>query len=549
MMNCEDIRAYLDMIAAEEYPVCREQKLLRDHVKEAFQTEDLLVDEEQLEKYMNLQKYFSYELFPWEKFLFTVHNCVYKANGRLRWPDLFCMVGRGAGKNGYLAFEDFALLTPVNGVEEYHIDIFANSEDQAETTFKDIYNVLEKHKQKLSRHFYWNKEIIRNLKTRSELKFRTSNAKTKDGGRPGKVDFDEYHQYENYKTIEVAETGLGKKTFSRKTIITTNGTIRDGPLDHMLERAEGILSGKLPDNGLFPFICRLDRKEEVDDKRSWHKANPSLRYFPELQDRMAREYEDYKLDKIGNSSFVTRRMNLSQGAAEAEVTEWKNLLAASRELPDLEGRTCMAGIDYASTTDFVAAGLLFEVEDFWYWITHTWVCRNQASLSRIRFPLEEAAAKGLLTFVDQVEIPPELPALWLEEKAEKYSIAGLAIDKYRYTLLSKALRYAGFNADKSGAGNIKLVRPSDIMQIAPTITSQFANQRIIWEDNPLMRWYTNNAKQMMDSKGNITYGKIEPKSRKTDGFMALVMAATRIGEISGWNNDDQENGFEEVYTF
>lgn len=548
-MSCESIRTYLDMVAAEEYPVCREQKQLREYVIETFEKETIRVDEGQLEKYMDLQKYFPYELFPWEKFLFTVHNCVYKENGMLRWPELFCMVGRGAGKNGYLAFEDFALLTPVNGITEYHIDIFANSEDQAEMTFKDIYNVLEGHKQKLSRHFYWNKETIRGLKTKSELKFRTSNAKTKDGGRPGKVDFDEYHQYENYKTIEVAETGLGKKAFPRKTIITTNGTVRDGPLDHMLERAEGVLSGKLPDNGLFPFICRLDKKEEVDDKRNWHKANPSLRYFPNLQDTMDREYENYKLDKLGNSSFMTRRMNRPQGDAEAEVTEWENLLAASRELPDLKNRTCMAGIDYASTTDFVAAGLLFELEDSWYWVTHTWVCRNMASLSRIRFPLEDAAAKGLLTFVDQKEIAPEIPALWLADQAKNYNIAGLAIDKFRHTLLEKALRHVGFDADRHGADNIKLVRPSDIMQIAPVITSKFTNQRIIWGENPLMRWYTNNAKQMTDPKGNVTYGKIEPKSRKTDGFMAMVAAATRINEISGWNDSGFGDGFEELYVF
>ncbi len=76
-----------------------------------------------LEKYLALQKYFPYRLLDWEVFVFALHNCVYRANGQLRWPILFIMVGRGAGKNGYLAFEDFALLTPVNGVKNYDIDV------------------------------------------------------------------------------------------------------------------------------------------------------------------------------------------------------------------------------------------------------------------------------------------------------------------------------------------------------------------------------------------------------------------------------------------
>lgn len=63
-----------------------------------------------------------------------------------------------------------------------------------------------------------------------------------------------------------------------------------------------------------------------------------------------------------------------------------------------------------------------------------------------------------------------------------------------------------------------------------------------------MRWYTNNAKQVLDAKGNITYGKIEPKSRKTDGFMAMVAAATQINTIQGWNDNTTEELLD-VYTY
>ena len=35
---------------------------------------------------------------------------------------------------------------------------------------------------------------------------------------------------------------------------------------------------------------------------------------------------------------------------------------------------------------------------------------------------------------------------------------------------------------------------------------------------------TNNSKTIVSGSGNITYGKIEPKSRKTDTFKAFVAA-------------------------
>lgn len=90
---------------------------------------------------------------------------------------------------------------------------------------------LESNKIYFKNYFKWNLEEITNLRTRSTLKYHTKAPGTKDGGRPGKVDFDEYHAYQDYKLINVVTTGLGKVEHPRKTIITTNGDVRDGPLD------------------------------------------------------------------------------------------------------------------------------------------------------------------------------------------------------------------------------------------------------------------------------------------------------------------------------
>lgn len=217
------IQAYIDIVESGEIPMCREQLLLIKRVKAAFENEKIHVDDEQLERYMGLQKYFEYKLLPWEEFVFALHNCTYTESGALRWPILFIEVGRGAGKNGYLAYEDFALVTPINGVKHYNIDIFATAEDQARATFDDIYELLDGNKPYFQKFFTWTKEEIVNKATMSRIKYHTSAPKTKDGGRPGKVDFDELHAYENSKLIDVAVGGLGKRRLPRRTFITTQG--------------------------------------------------------------------------------------------------------------------------------------------------------------------------------------------------------------------------------------------------------------------------------------------------------------------------------------
>lgn len=528
--GCKHIDAYIDIVESRKIRTCKEQKQLVAYVKRVFAEEDVYIDLERVEKYMSYQKYFPFRLFEWEEFLFCLHNCVFNRYGLPRWSDLFVLMGRGGGKNGYLSFEDFCLVTETNGIYQYHIDICANTGDQAKTTFVEIINILEnpKFRKKFEKNFKWNNNVIINLKTKSEIRWRTDNPKSKDGLRSGKVDFDEPHAYENWENINVFTTGLGKKAHPRRTYISTNGDVREGPLDQLIEKSEKILAGEIEDVGFLPFICKLDDVNEVHDPKNWEKANPSLPYLPTLKEQMRREYADYQIDPVINNAFMTKRMNIPQGRKDTEVTSWENILATNRPIPDLHGKTCVCGIDYAKTTDFISAFLLFKEKDTYYGIHHSWFCNRSKDKDRIKIPLHEMVARGLLTIVDDVEVNPSLITAWIEQQGQKYDIAKVAIDSYRYAVLARELRDIGFDAKEK---QVKLVRPSDVMMVQPKINSVFATRSLAIGDDPLFRWMTNNTKLEPAPNNNFKYGKIEPKSRKTDGFMAFVAAMTIEEEI------------------
>ena len=544
------IQDYIDLVRSGEYAVCEEQHQLCDLVEAELASGRVYVNEEQLEKYLSYQKYFPYDLFPWEIFCFALHNCVYWSDtDHLRWPMLMIYIGRGGGKNGFLAFEDFCLLTSTNGVRKYNIDIFAMSEKQAKASWQDVYDVLEANEKKMKKHFTWTKELIVNTDTGSEFSFNTSSPKTKDGFRPGKVDFDEVHAYENYKLMDVATTGLGKVPRPRRTYITTDGLIRGGVLDDLKTKMRKILSGEKDDNGWLPFFCHVEDEEEIKKPEMWYKANPSLQYLPHLLYEIQMEYADYLDDPIGNISFSTKRMNYPPKAGEDNITTWDNVLATNQEinLEQLWRRPCYAGIDYMSTTDFLSAGLLFKFEDKTVWITHTWVCRNSRDLKKIKAPLEQWEAMNLLTFVDAPEIPADLPVCWLRVKESELgcNIIGVGIDQYRYQMVRNALEAQGFIWDKK-YGDIYLLRPSNEMQVAPIITSEFVNGALVFGDNPLMRWAVWNSKMEVSKVGNITYGKIEPHSRKTDPFKAFV-AAECVALILAEDGSDIETEYESEF--
>lgn len=533
-----DLYEYIELVESGEYPVCKEQYQLIEMVRRELEDDSTgtYVDHERVTSYLKYQKYFPYNLYPWEKFVFILHNCVFRADDRPRWPDLFALMGRGAGKNGYLSFEDFCLITPTNGMPQYDIDICANSEEQAKTSFTEIYNILEystgQIRKVLRANFDWTQTYIRNTKTGSTIRYRTNNPKGKDGLRSGKVDFDEPHAYENWDNIKVFTTGLGKKPHPRRTYISTDGDVRDGPLDQMKEKSRLILEGKIEDNGFLPFICKLDSEDEVYDPNMWYKANPSLQYKPDLLEQIKAEFADFKIDPVINSSFLTKRMNIPKGNADAQVTSWENILKTNREMPDLEGKMCIMGVDYTKTTDFMSAVLLFRDGETYYVKHHSWFCTNSSDRSRIKIPLDEMVQRGILTMVDDVEINPALIAEWADIQRQKYIISKIAIDSYRYTLVSKALESVGFSAKY---GDIVLTRPSDIMRVSNQVCSLFQRGLIVWGDDPLMRWYTNNAKLEPAPNNNYKFGKIDMHSRKTDGFMAFVHALSKADDLPDSN--------------
>lgn len=535
MKKCNPhIQEYIDLVRSGKYPVCKEQVQLVDLVEKALAEPGVYVDEEQLEKYLSYQKYFPFELFPWERFIFALHNCVYTADGFPRFSILFVYVGRGAGKNGYLGFENFCNLSIASGIKNYDIYDYANSEKQAKRSWKDVYEVLKTNKTKLSRFFYWNEEYIKNLQTNSEYHYMANNASTGDSYRPGKVNHDEIHAAESTKAITTAITGLGKKPQPRRTICTTDGDVRDGYLDELLERSRKILDGGIPDGGFLPFICHLESDDEIENPEMWYKANPSLQYLPNLLWEIKHELTEYQLNPVANAAFRTKRMNRPPKTKEGGIAEWELIKATNQPIDKskLKGKPCIAATDYAKTNDFISAGLLFLVDGKYVWITHTWVCSRSADLPRIKVPLHAWEQAGLLTFVDAAEIPPELPAVWLVNTALQLgaSIIKFACDSYRWLWLKRAFEQVNITDDKK-TNKVFLVRPSNEMLISPIITSGFTNHRFVWGDNPLMRWAANNTKLVTSSTGNITYGKIEPKSRKTDPFKAFVAAMCQSAEL------------------
>lgn len=264
------------------------------------------------------------------------------------------------------------------------------------------------------------------------------------------------------------------------------------------------------------------------------------------------EYEDLEEDPSNREEFMTKRMNLPVTDLERSVASREEILATSRPLPELEGRGAIGCLDYASLRDFAAFGLLFKDEKDYVFKTHSFVRKNFVDIyygysrkadetRKERFaPIREWENKGLLTVWDEPSINPKHIIDWFVEMRYLYGVNKIVADNFRMDLLRPLFESKGFEG-------VIIRNPRAIDSLfAPRIEDAFANKHMVFGDNPLMRWYTNNVLVKTRPDGNKEYSKKEHVRRKTDGFKALVAGMYCIDEIEDINIDDAFDVLDEI---
>ncbi|EIO0102415.1 terminase large subunit [Staphylococcus pseudintermedius] len=520
---------YIKMWKSGKIILNKERILLIAYLeKYVLNREDLYFDEVQIENFIKFTEKWYFPLQPFQKFIIPFIFLFEKEGDFLYYEQFFITLGRGGGKNGLITALSNYFISYLHGVPNYDISVVANSEDQAKTSFEEAYNMIEKNK--LEDVFHKTKSVITDTETKSRFRFRTSNAGTKDGGREGCVIYDEVHRFEDSETVDVFSSGLGKVKWPREFFIGTDGYVRDGFLDKLKERSMSILNGETPDDRLFPFICKLDDASEVNNFDMWEKANPMFSkpmsdYAKGLFRKVKNQYKEMNFSPTKRQEFMTKRMNLPEIDLEKVVAPWEEILATNRPFPDLEKKQCIGGLDYASIKDFAAVGLLFRDGENYIWKSHSFVRKGFLETVKLKAPIYEWEKQGLLTIVDEPSIDPLRIVMWFDMMRETYGLEKVVADNFRMDLLRPY--FEKYDIEIEVIKNPKAIQSL----LAPRIETMFAKHRIVFGDDPLMRWYTNNVAVKIKPDGNKEYIKKDEVRRKTDGFQALVHALFRADEL------------------
>lgn len=537
MITHKYIDEYVQMWERNEIELNKDRIQLIKYLQNVVLVMDgIYFNNKEIEDFISFTERYFFKLEPFQKFI-ACFIFLYHEDGETVFDEFFITMARGAGKNGFISALSAYFISPLTNIYEYNVAIVANSEDQAKKSFMEVHNMLKRNPEltDIENGGYFKNGLARILchDTLSTLDYLTSNASTKDSFAHGVVIFDEVHEYESDDIVEVLTSGLGKVQPPRIFYISTNGFIREGVYDRMLREAKEVLENEKFESTLFPFICTLDSKTEVNDERMWQKANPMFhqplsKYAKGLMSTVRKQWNKILAGRGNKAKWLTKRMNISDVELETSVATKEEIMATNREMPMLALQPCIGGLDYASLKDFAAVGCLFELDGTYYWKSHSFVRKefldNEAlAISR---EIPEWERRGLLTVLDEPTISIHHIVDWFAMMREKYGLTKIVGDSYRIDLVRPALEEAGFE--------VEFVRRATAIQatIAPQIEVLFAQKRIVYGDNPLMRWYTNNVYVKRDKYGNMMYDKKEEKKRKTDGFMAFTHAYWRSTELA-----------------
>jgi phage terminase large subunit-like protein len=277
------------------------------------------------------------------------------------------------------------------------------------------------------------------------------------------------------------------------------------------------LDGTIQDDSFFPFIAAAGPEDDWKSEEVWARVNPSYGVTI-APSEMAEACAAAQQSPAEENSF--RRYRLNQWTEQE--TRWLSLDVWDRNggsLSSLDGRSCYAGLDLASTTDLSAFVLAFPVDDRVDVLPFFWAPKEKADERERKNQAQyrEWARAGHITLTPGNVVDYDVIRRTINELGKRYRIREIAIDRWNATQLSTQLMGDGFKVTGFGQGYASMSGPTKELE------ALLLSGRIRHAGHPVLRWNAGNVAVEMDAAGNLKPTK-EKSPEKIDGIVALIMA-------------------------
>ncbi len=362
--------------------------------------------------------------------------------------------------------------------------------------------------------------MITDLETGSIYHAMSADARKAHGLSPSFIVYDELAQSRDRELYDNLTTGTGARAEPLMIVISTQSADNNHIMSELVDYALKIEDGTLPPDEAF-FGCVYAAPDDADiwDEKTWFACNPALDDFRSLEEMRAFAEQ---AKKIPAKEAVFRNLYLNQRyETTAKWIATEDFSACVGDIPDLTGRSCYAGLDLSSTQDLSALSLCFAPKNGepFYTLHYAWCPKNaikkRSKADRVPYDLwhEEGhieATPGAV--VDYSYILKRIDAI-----AKQFQLKGILFDRWGSTKIVKELQDMGLSVFEFGQGFASMSPP------AKELEKLILEQKIVFPDNPALKWCFGNVIAETDAAGNLKPSKARSRE-KIDLVVSSIMA-------------------------
>lgn len=458
------------------------------------------------------------ELFQ-KAFIQALFGFIDPETGLRRYREAFFLVGRKNGKSTLLAgLAMYMLIADGKGGAEIYST--ATKYAQARLLFDECHNMV-KQSPELSKHIRKRKTDLYYIPTMSKLQPLSRNSDSLDGLNASFAIMDKLHGIKDRNLYEVMRQSQSARRQPLLVMITTAGTVRECIFDDMYNHACDVADGVITDNSFLPVLYELDRRTEWSDPGAWIKANPSLGHIKKLDD-LQLKVERAKQSPNDLSGVLCKEFNIRETVHSA----WLSFDAINNTdtfyLAEFRGAYCIGGADLSITTDLTCASLLLmkRGSDKKYVVQMYWLPADnlQERVTQDKIPYDKWAARGLLRLCAGNSINYSDVTAWFVETVKQYDLfpAWVYYDSYSARYFVEEMQMQGFTMVRCIQGAKTLSLPMQMLG------ADLQAHRVIYNNNPILKWCLTNTGVQTDRNGNIVPIKSQSPKQRIDGAAALL---------------------------
>lgn len=466
----------------------------------------------------------------WEKALLAAVFGFIDINGNRMCREAVLIVGKKNGKSLIASIVGLYLLVG-DGEPGPEIYAVATKKDQAKIIWTEAKRMVRKSPVLLRRIKPLVAELSSELYNDGTFKPLASDSDTLDGLNVHGALMDEIHQWKNGRALfNIIADGTSAREQPLVFETSTAGTVREYIYDQKYDEAERVINGLFDENGyhdihFFPFIYELDERKEWIIEAYWIKANPGLGTIKKLETLRA------KVEKAkGNQSLIKNLVCKEFNIRETSTESWLTFEQLDNRQPfdvrKLKPRYGIGGVDLSSNIDLTNATIIFMVpgDSNIYVLQMYWLPEDllEKRTKEDKIPYDKWVDQGWMRTCPGNKVHYRYVKEWFKEVQDEWDI-------YLFRCGYDSWSASYFVEDMTNTFGKPVMEP--VIQGKKTLSgpmkslgADLTKKRIIYNNNPILKWCLANTSIDEDRNGNIQPAKGNLGTRRIDGMAGLLDA-------------------------